>query len=131
MANETTTLNGRASIAIGFAARWNYICVGTGGHATNDPFTPVPPTEADTDLETPVLVAGSRYQTPVIAEYPNSPDQKSVRAKGIILKNTLSGAQITEAGLYDVDGKLVARKTFPVKTMDADTDYEQFFTFNF
>ncbi len=88
-----------------------HIALGTGGHALDDPSTPVPPTADDLALETEIV----RKAVSV-----SMVDSMTVRYSISIAKIEQNGTVFTEAGLFDEGGVMVARQTFSGKTKEAD-----------
>jgi len=84
-----------------------HIAFGTGGHAPGDPYTPLSPSPDDTQLENEVLRKTVTVSLPIAT---------TIRYTAEILSSDgIDGTIITEAGLLDENGTLVARKTFPGK----------------
>lgn len=82
--------------------RPGYIALGTGGHAAGDSSVPLPPTPSDSSLETEVARRTiDTYDT----------------ASGALVMvctfdNDVAVGDLTEAGLFTADGRMLSRVTF-------------------
>lgn len=104
-----------AAMAGGAAlARVKYMAFGDGGH--NADFTAKPPSDEQEALSHEVL----RKELSVVAQE----DLYSVTGRGILEANELIGTRISEAALYDANGKLCGLKNFAPKVKESDERYE-------
>ena len=92
-----------------------HIAFGTGGHAPGDVIVPVAPDPAAATLENEVIrkaVESHTFTSPSIMRYSCK-----------LLKADVNGQVITEAGLIDSQGDLIAIKTFGGKVKENDTEF--------
>lgn len=91
------------------------IAFGTGGHALGDTSIPVSPVDTATSLENEILrKAIESHSFPAI---------NITRYSCKMLKTEANGQIITEAGLIDATGDLIAIKTFGGKVKENDTEF--------
>lgn len=83
----------------------NRFAFGTGGHAVNDPTTPIAPSPNDTGLERQVYI---KSVTNIVF-----PTQESVQFQTVLTQSEANGFRLTESGLICADNTLLARRTFP------------------
>jgi phage-related tail fiber protein len=91
-----------------------YMAFGDGGH--NADLTPKPPSSSATKLFHEIL---RKPLASILQE-----DLYSVTGKGAVEANEIVGAGVSEAGLFDADGKLIGLKTFSPKFKEPDERYE-------
>ncbi len=114
--NEVTTTQGKIDLARARAGeipipKIAYIALGTGGHEPGDPTKPVPPSPDQLALENEIL------RKPVSIERTGNVNRYWIE----LGKDEANGQVITEEGLIDENGTLVAVKTFGGKTKEIDT----------
>lgn len=114
--NEVTTTQGKIDLARARAGeipmpQITHMALGTGGHVAGDPTTPVPPDPGQTELDNEVL------RKPVTVTRVDNTVKYSIE----LGETEGNGEVITEAGLIDNNGALVAVKTFGGKTKEVDT----------
>lgn len=114
--NEVTTTQGKIDLARARAGeipipKITHIALGTGGHEPGDPTKPVPPSPDQLALENEIL------RKPVSIERTGNVNRYWIE----LGKDEANGQVITEEGLIDENGTLVAVKTFGGKTKEIDT----------
>ncbi|NHM25472.1 hypothetical protein G7K71_08685 [Desulfofundulus sp. TPOSR] len=121
--NTVTTKQARIDMARARAGeivlpQVTHIAFGTGGHEPGDVTKPIPPSENDTALEQEVIRVPIASRTRI--------NETTVRYKVSLAGDQANGMPLTEAGLIDSNGRLVARKTFgaKVKEPDVSMDFE-------
>ena len=114
--NEVTTTQGKIDIARARAGeipmpQITYIALGTGGHEAGDPTKPIPPSTDQSALENEIV------RKIVTSQRTNNVIKYTIELEKVEANNEV----ITEAGLIDNNGTLVAVKTFGGKTKELDT----------
>lgn len=120
MADAVTARSYRRRLAAAMAGgpavrRVYYMAFGDGGHRAED-FSVIPPDPDQEGLNHEVL---RKELASVVQD-----DLYSVTGRGVLEAHELVGIRLSEAALFDADGKIVGIKNFSPKFKESDERYE-------